>query len=460
MPAGGATARTPGREVRRMTAFPITLAVPPRFTGPVPPTSDVTVIGGGIAGVMTAWFLREKGLSVLLCEKGRIAAEQSSRNWGWIRQQGRDPAELPIMVEALRHWKHLSQTLGEDLGFRQRGVTYLADTAKDVDDFEAWLPHAHANGVDTRLLSRAETEARFGPRWVGALETPSDAQAEPWAAVPLIAEALASKGAILREACAVRTLDLAAGRVAGVVTEHGAVRCDTVVLAGGAWSSLMLRSLGLGLPQLSVLASVAATEPVPGLPDGAFADGEMGIRRRRDGGLTIAPGSRHDFFIGPDAIRALPKYLETLRRDLRSTRFRPAAPKGYPDAWTTPRRWPRDTPSPFEAMRILNPAPNRQALARVRDRIDAAFGRGRPTIRTAWAGMIDTMPDLVPVLDVTPIPGLALATGLSGHGFGIGPGVGRVMADLVTGGDTGHDLHRFRYARFTDGSPIDFGAAL
>jgi glycine/D-amino acid oxidase-like deaminating enzyme len=96
-----------------------------------------------------------------------------------------------------------------------------------------------------------------------------------------------------------------------------------------------------------------------------------------------------------------------------------------------------------------------RSLAKVQDAFARAFpSLERPRLRTAWAGMIDTLPDVVPVVDHAPIPGLTLATGMCGHGFGIGPGFGRVVADLVTGGTVGHDLHRFRFARFSDGSKI------
>ena len=75
--------------------------------------------------------------------------------------------------------------------------------------------------------------------------------------------------------------------------------------------------------------------------------------------------------------------------------------------------------------------------------------------------MIDTMPDVVPVIDAcAALPGLWIGTGLSGHGFGIGPGVGRVLAALVAGEAPGHDLARFRLSRFSDGSPIRLGPAL
>ena len=119
------------------------------------------------------------------------------------------------------------------------------------------------------------------------------------------------------------------------------------------------------------------------------------------------------------------------------TQFRLRAPKGYPDAWGTARRWSADEISPFEAVRILNPSPNMRYLGAAQDDFAAAFpDLGRPEIQTAWAGMIDTMPDVVPVIDrVAAIPGLVIATGMCGHGFGIGPGLGRVVADLVAGRD-------------------------
>jgi glycine/D-amino acid oxidase-like deaminating enzyme len=445
--------------------FPITDASPVRFAAPLPSRADVVVIGGGVIGVMTAWFLARKGLSVTLLEKGRIAGEQSSRNWGWVRQQGRDPGELPIMVESLSLWKSLSAEIGESLGFRQAGVLYLAKTDREMAGFEAWMEHARAHQLDTRLVTAAGTlamlEGATAP-WKGALFTPSDARAEPWTAVPALAQRAAETGVTIVEACAVRALDLAAGRVTGVVTEAGRVPCDHVVLAAGAWSRLFLARHGIVLPQLSVLASVAATEPMPEIFPGNVADDDFAFRRRADGGYSIAPGgSQHDFHLGPDAFRSFRAFWPQIRTGLRATTFRPRAPKGFPDAWSTPRHWAEDEATPFETTRILNPAPNRKTLGAVQDAFARAFpSLGRPRLKAAWAGMIDTLPDVVPVVDHAPIPGLTLATGMSGHGFGIGPGMGRVIADLVTGGHVGHDLSRFRFARFTDGTKIIPGPSL
>ncbi|MFN3825649.1 MAG: NAD(P)/FAD-dependent oxidoreductase [Pseudorhodobacter sp.] len=430
-------------------------------SGALPDAVDVVVIGGGVIGVMAAWYLAEAGQRVLICEKGRIAGEQSSRNWGWIRQQNRDLGELPIMVESLRLWQGLAQQLGEGLGFRQTGVTYLANAEADLEGFERWRPHGVAAGTGTVMWTKAETAERMGSGlFLGAMHTASDARAEPWVAVPLIARALAEKGVTIREGCAVRALDIEAGRVTGVVTEAGRVRAGQVLLAGGAWSSLLARAHGVVFPQLSVLASVGATVPMPEVHAGQAGDNHIGLRRRADGGYTLAPGGEHDFFVGPDAFRHFGSYLKVLRRDLRSTHFRALPPKGYPDAWGTPRKWQADRPGPFEATRILNPAPNMKSLSRVQNHFARIWPTlGRPRFAKVWGGMIDTMPDVVPMVDHAPLPGLTLATGMSGHGFGIGPGMGRVLADLILGRAVGHDLTRFRLSRFTDGSGIDLGIA-
>jgi glycine/D-amino acid oxidase-like deaminating enzyme len=342
---------------------------------------------------------------------------------------------------------------------------YLARSPKEMAGFEAWMHQAQAMGLEVQMQSTAQVYAHIPdatPQWLGGLFTPSDARAEPWAAVPLLAEGAVARGAVLVENCAVRRLDVQGGQVAGVYTEQGRIACDQVVVAGGAWSSLFLAAEGVHIPQLSVLASVAQTVPLPEVFAGNAADDRFAFRRRQDGGYTLAPGARHDFFLGPDAFRHFGAFLPVLKKDYRSTKFRAAAPKDYPDAWRTPRRWEGDAVSPFERLRVLDPKPNRGALSEVQDSFAQAFPHiGRPALQRVWAGMIDTIPDVVPVVDrVAAIPGLVIATGMCGHGFGIGPGMGRVVADLVAGRPVGHDLHRFRLARFGDGSPVIPGPSL
>jgi glycine/D-amino acid oxidase-like deaminating enzyme len=443
-------------------SFPFARPGPPAFTGPLPGRVDLAVIGGGVAGICTALFAARAGLRVAVFEKGRVAAEQSGRNWGWVRQQGRDLAELPIVTEALRHWEGFAQAIGDRLGFVRAGVTYLAADAATLARFEGWARAAAAFGVETHVLSAREARARvpgYAARIAGGITTPSDGRAEPWAAVPLIAAMAAAEGVIIREGCAVRALDRAGGRIAGVVTEAGRVAADAVLVAAGAWSGLFLRAEGVVIPQLAVRATVARIEGLR-LPGGAIAGQGWATRGRADGGHTLAPGGNETHFVGPDSWRHLRWFLPELRRDPFARGLRPAAPRGFPDAWGTPRRWDADRPSPFEAMRVLNPAPDRASIERTARALARAVPGARGRVTDLWAGMIDTMPDVVPVLDSGPVPGLWIATGLSGHGFGIGPGVGRVMADLILGRPPGHDLARFRLGRFAGPVRVDFGAAL
>ena len=245
-----------------MIPFPISDSTPIAYPGPPSEAADVVVIGGGVIGVCTALYLARAGRSVVLLEKGRIAGEQSSRNWGWVRQQGRDPDELPVMVEANALWRELATQTNEDIGLRQTGITYLGESEGDLARFEAWLPYAVQNGVDSRIMTSAEVAEVFpgiSKTYRGAITTPSDMRAEPWVAVPALAAIAAREGVRIVEHCAVRVLDIAAGRVVGVVTEAGPIKADAVVLAGGAWSSLFLRNHGVGIPQLSVRENVCAT---------------------------------------------------------------------------------------------------------------------------------------------------------------------------------------------------------
>lgn len=148
----------------------------------VPERTSVVVIGGGIVGVVTALYFADRGIPVVLCEKGRIAGEQSSRNWGWIRKAGRDPRELQLMIESAAMWKDIAGRLDEDIGYGIRGITYLAETEEELARHEAWLESTSGFDHGSRLLSPQETDSllkRNDRQFAGALHTASDASAEP-----------------------------------------------------------------------------------------------------------------------------------------------------------------------------------------------------------------------------------------------------------------------------------------
>jgi glycine/D-amino acid oxidase-like deaminating enzyme len=415
---------------------------------------EVVVIGGGVAGVSSAWFLAKAGVPVVLCEKGRIAGEQSSRNWGWIRKQGRDPRELPASILGLRLWEQIAGEIGEDIGWHKGGVTYLAETPDELVRFEAWLSHARDHQLDSRLLSAAETDALLGQggrRFAGALFTPSDARAEPARAVPALARAAERAGATILEGCAVRSLDTEAGKLSQVLTERGAIPCRVAILAAGAWCALFLRHLGIDLPQLKVKASVQRTTPAPLITESAVGATRASFRRRQDGGYTIARSGASTFDITPSALRHFRAFLPALSENWGDIRLRVGGP--FFEELTTSVRWSADRPTPFERHRVLDPPPDHRLLDRVLHDAADLFPQlegVRPVER--WAGMIDVTPDEIPVLGpVDGFDGLFLATGFSGHGFGIGPAAGYVMAQLARGEQPVVDLAAFRLERFAEG---------
>ena len=449
---------------------PVQITNPIRFADPLPEAVDVVVIGGGVIAIFSALYMARAGLKVAVFEKGRIAGEQSSRNWGWIRQHGRDPAELPIAMEANRLWGEIDEEVGGQTGFFRGGVCYLASSEKKLAQREKWMETAQEHQLDSRMLTKGELVQLIDQgdivgdahEWVGACYTPSDARAEAWKAVPAVAQLAQSEGVSITENCAVRSLDMAGGKVTGVHTETGRIACERVVLAAGAWSSVFARNHGISIPQLSVRSTVCQTVKLPEFFSGNAADESIAFRRRQDGGYNLAGGGLHDLYIGPDAFRNFFKYLPVAAEHIRDTRFKFSAPKHFPDAWSLKRKWSADEETPFERMRILNPEPNLEQVEAIRENFAKRFPSiGKPDIKLAWAGMIDTMPDVVPIVDrVAALPGLIIATGMSGHGFGIGPGFGKVVSALVQDKPPGHDLTRFRMSRFSDGSKLKPGPAI
>ena len=425
------------------------------FVMNVPETSlpeqvDVAIIGGGVAGISAAWFLNQAGISVAVLEKGRIAGEQSSRNWGWIRQQGRDAAELPIMMESMRLWESISAELDEDIGFRREGCLYLCENESEMARHYEFLKLAAEHGLDTQAINRPQLVKLIPEcpeRWQSAVYTPGDARAEPSLAVPAMAKKLADNGVPVLEQCAVTRIEQQGGKVYAVKTEHGRIRAGQVLVAAGAWSTFMLNRLGINLPQLTVKATVCRTEEAPLLYNGNASGSQIAFKRRLDGGYTIAASGRLEVMPSAKHLQHLFDFLPLLNKSRSKIKFR------FPEF-----QFGRDPLS----HRILDPKPAESTKRLIRELIDDRLPMLRQTrIVEYWSGLIDALPDVVPVMDqASNLPGLWIATGFSGHGFGIGPAAGKIMAELIQGNRVEHELNRFRLSRFSDGSKLVLGPAI
>jgi glycine/D-amino acid oxidase-like deaminating enzyme len=422
----------------------------------LPKSADVVVIGAGIIGITTALELVERGLSVVVLEKGEVAAEQSSRNWGWCRQMGRDPREIPLVMESLKIWREMNMRVRAETGFRKCGIAYVASSESELAKYEKWrIENAVPHGIDSKLLnSQQVSELLPGctQSWTGALYTASDCRAEPFLAVPAMARHLQKIGGQIFTNCAARGFETTAGAVSSVMTEHGEIKCKQLVLAGGYWSRRFLHNAGISFPQLGVLGSVMRTAPIDGGFNTSFSAGKFTARKRNDGGYTVT----HNFVsvadIVPDSFRLFFDFLRVYNMDWQGLRLRLG--KRFMEEASLARKWKLDETSPFEKIRVLDPEPAQWILDEAAREIKKAFPAfANMQIAEKWGGIIDATPDAVPV--IAPIKkqqGLFLASGFSGHGFGIGPGAGRLMAQIVIGEKPSVYPHPFRFERYADGS--------
>ncbi len=416
--------------------------------------SDVVVVGGGIVGCATAYWLARRGARVVLLERGEVADQQSGRNWGFVRQQGRDAAEVPLMIEANRIWRGLEGELQADVEWIQGGNLALAATPERLAFFEEWLAIARQSGLDTRLVTPREIRdllPGMAPEWLGGLYTASDGHAEPAKATQAFASAAVEHGAEIVRGCAVLGVETAGGRVGGVRTEQGDVRAETVVCAAGAWSYRLLRPLGLRLPQRWVRATVARTAPAPPLTRAGVWGPEVSFRQRRDGTLNIAAAGAADHDVTVDSLRHARLFFPNYWKNRKLFRFHAGRPLLRSLAGLVPGSAARRHPLTWD--RGLEPAANPAKVSRSLEAMRRLYpSLGGLAVTRSWAGYIDATPDAIPVIGEAGPPGLVVATGFTGHGFAMGPIVGRLVAELVLDGKPSLDLRAFRFSRFAEGA--------
>ncbi|MCM5705090.1 NAD(P)/FAD-dependent oxidoreductase [Larsenimonas salina] len=415
-----------------------------------PESTTVVIIGGGIIGLTAALTLAERGVSVTVLEKGRIAGEQSSRNLGWIRKTSRHKEDVPLALASDRLWATMNERTGSDVGYRQSGIMFLSRTPDQLAVHEAWLKSVSSLSLDSKILSAREVDAQVpGGRgdWAGAIFTPSDGCAEPTLASSAIARAAIKRGAVIVEHCAVRNLTRAGGKVSGVVTERGEIRCDQVLLAGGMGSRRFLGNIGISLPTLPLVLSVFRTTAMNGPTDAAVGGPDFSFRKHKDGGFIVTQRGALDAPLTLDHLLVGSKYLSALRAQWGLMRI--SMGKHFWRDLTMPRRW-KNGKSPFEQVRTIDPPINQKLNDEAYRNLSAAWPTfENMSVEESWAGMIDITPDSNPVIDAVPgVPGLTLATGFSGHGFGTSPAAGQLAADLVMNSEPIIDPRPYRFGRF------------
>lgn len=375
-------------------------------------SADVIVIGGGISGTATAYELARRAVSVTLLERGEIAAMASGWTLAGVRQSGRHIAELPVAIAAVRRWEGLAEELGADVEYRQDGNLRLALTDDDVPVIRQVVADGQAVGLPIEYLDGADAVREIAPALTasmrGAAFCHTDGHANNHLAVRAFADAAARHGATLRTGVSVQSLRLEGDRVTGVVTDEGEYPASMVVVAAGIHTPQLLAPLGLELPMTVMLCPVVQTEPVEPMlgPVLGVASGEFAGRQEASGRFRFTGSS-------------------------------------------TP--WTGDDSGPYDpSLRLgdLQRAVN-AGLAAIPVLADIRIAR-------SWGGLIDRTPDVLPVLDrVEDIDGLVVGAGFSGHGFGIGPVTGEILADLATGETPRFDLSAFTLQRFAEGAYRD-----
>jgi sarcosine oxidase subunit beta len=361
--------------------------------------ADVVIIGGGINSCSMAYELAKKGRSVIVLERGRVGEEASGRNGGGVRQQNRHPAELPLAMEAIKIWATMHEELEWDVEYRRGGNLRLVTSQQEYETFHTKPEWERNMGLDVEFLTPEETRA-VAPaisrdvELLGATYCPTDGTANPLLVTKAIARAARRLEVEIREHEPVERLQVQDGRMVAAFTSRGEYRAPVFVNAAGAWARALCNKIGLDFPVQIKKAQLFVTEPLPLLIN-EFISFDIGyVRQAVNGGVHI--GTRSQPVENFDKSTTLPAFKEA--------------------GWRTPQIFP-----------LLK----------------------ETSIVRSWAGITHWTPDEIPIIDRAPnVEGLFLTAGFSGHGFCLGPIVGRLMAEWIADGKSSMDLYAFRWTRF------------
>ncbi len=368
-------------------------------------TADVIIVGGGIIGCATAYYLAKKGVSVIVLEgSDHIGNGGSSRNGGGVRQSGRDPRELPLAMYGIQNlWPNLSEELEVDCEYHQDGNLRLGKTEKHMEILTGLADRAKAVGLDVRMIDGDEVR-RINPylsdEVIGASWCPTDGHANPLTTTLGYYKTARKLGVHFISGEKVIALKKVKGVIKKVITPNNTYEADTVIVAAGLNSREVLATVGIDIPMQPVMLEALVTEAQPHMFDQMLGTAEADFYGHQ---------TKHGSFVFGGTLG-----LEGFTKD--------------------------------NGMQSTN---SLAASSTCRGIIKYFPMLSKAKIVRTWAGWMDLCADKVPVISkIDEVPGLIAACGFSGHGFGIAPAVGYNLSMLVTEGKTDVDLQELRYDRF------------
>lgn len=369
--------------------------------------ADVVVVGGGIVGCASAYYLAQRGVRVTLLERGIIGGEASGRNGGGVRQQCRDRRERPLAIASVKLWENLPAELGVDIEYVQGGNIRMATNEERMDALRREAEEEWEDGLRVELWDRADLRRRapyLGEVFIGAKYCATDGTANPILATHAFAWAAQRLGARLLTQTSALTLNVQNGHIVAVSAQdaHGEMIIETpwVINAAGPWAPQLCKTLGIKLPVQPSRSVIAITQRRAPLFREFVSSHDLGVYARQ-----ARAGQVH---IGGTNVPA-----QTFDQQV------PATVLGH------------------LARGIVQMIPALQSASVLR----------------AWAGTLEMTPDKIPILGpVDGVQGYLNATGFSGHGFCLGPIVGKLMSELIVDGASSLSLHEFRLSRFV--SPL------
>ena len=371
---------------------------------------DIIIVGGGIMGTSSAFFLRRRGHRVLLLERGLVGQHASGTNFGNVRRQGRYLPQLALANRSRALWGRLPELIDDDLEFIASGHIRVCYKPEEIEVLHAYARAPEAEQLGLRVYEGAEMHARFpwlGPTVLAASHAPYDGHANPRLAAPAFARAAIRDGVDLRENIEIARIDKVADLFEVVSTTGEVFRAPKVLVTAGAWGSKLSTQFGEPVPIVTRGPQMAVTEPLPYV----FKEVVGVYSRQNDEVIYFRQIPRGNVIFG-GCYRTFPD-LDSLRS--------PAAPQALV----------------LQVDRLKRLAP---ALARA------------SVIRT-WSGVEGYIEDDRPIIGPSgQVEGLYYAFGFCGHGFQLGPGVGDVMAEFVDTGATVTPIGPFDIARFAKGA--------